>query len=511
MAKRKSKKSLLHRASKLTKPQMLLASLLVAGLAGAVVLWAQAAERPLVLWPHIYYQGGSYGNAQDIEQADEFVATGLDFDNAGPRTADQFLRQRGIKSFDGNLRTIIKDMREVKKTDAQILVAIENYLKKDHVKNDSNLIGFIVLDDYKDDKNDVKALLPQVRALVVKANKTAATKRAVICPFSGGPLDRVDGNLHDNQADIDDYVTRALSNYSPDGCDLVSFYIYGGNGHNADFYDWDMSKQLPRLKKELSKKGWNERLQPLIGTPQTFLHADYPTPSTSQMATQTEAFCKQGAVAIWAYTWYNTPTGTNLANTPSLRAGLEDGLERCRRIWPKPLTGNQLYNAGFEKLVTGNVSHSAVRHLHKWVVNDKRDAKQINGTVHKGDGDLQDGAVHKGDGALQVWDKSNKDGVSATQLIRQIPGAKRYTFSGFYRRSIGSDKQALYLDYLDKDFQRIGEPAIAHTTVGPSVWKLLTVSRTVPSGTAYVRVIIYSAIAAESRYNWDSIRLVPSF
>lgn len=487
---RKIKKRLLKKLPKFSKLKLLLIVLVFGGVGAAVIAISRAANRPLVSWPQIYYQAGTYGITRNDDDARLFLATELDFNNAGPRAENHYTRELGIKSFDGRLRLLIHQ----DKTDAAIIQDVRNYLNQDNVKNDAGLIGFILLDDYQ---KDVRRLLPRVRSLVQESNRISPVKRAVICPFSGGPL--LPNGVRTPDQNTENYINRAISNYHPDGCDLVSFYIYSG-GPNGRAYDWSMAHLMPYLKSKLRAKGWDERRQPLIGTPQTFHHADWALPTPAQMEMQTEGFCQHGAVAIWGYTWYNDVAAQTLSNSENLRAGLERGINRCKRIWPKPLTGNQLYNSGFEAEISGEVGFSSVRVLRKWVVNNNRKVVRVN-----------HGQLHRGEYMLASRDNSGTEGLAATQVLEHIPGAKSYTLSAFYRWGSGPAAQNLYLDYLDSNFRRIDEPTIGRTTAGTAAWKFLSVSRRVPGGTKYVRVIIYSNINDVSAYNWDTTRLVPTF
>jgi hypothetical protein len=92
---------------------------------------------------------------------------------------------------------------------------------------------------------------------------------------------------------------------------------------------------MPEMLAELRLRGWDPATTPLIGSPQAW---EGVPPSAAQIREQTAAFCAYGAQSIIAFTWRNfPPTGPKaepeLANSPSMRAGLSEGMQDCRQIW----------------------------------------------------------------------------------------------------------------------------------------------------------------------------------
>jgi hypothetical protein len=110
-------------------------------------------------------------------------------------------------------------------------------------------------------------------------------------------------------------------------------------------------------------------------------------------------------------------------------------------------------------------------------------------------------------GSYGMRQKDPSDGHAAvTQLVRAAPGVN-YSVEVQARRVSGSTEQVVYLDFLNKDFQRI-----THKTVGTgtaTTWGVRKVEATSPSGTRYVRAILYGpgSAGAASSFDLDAVQV----
>jgi hypothetical protein len=82
----------------------------------------------------------------------------------------------------------------------------------------------------------------------------------------------------------------------------------------------------------------------LIGIVQAFggerndmLGYDFRTPTASDIALQSESFCKAGASGIAYYAWYSSGIAGlhSPANNPTIAQGVREGIAGCQRIWGK--------------------------------------------------------------------------------------------------------------------------------------------------------------------------------
>src|SRR5579884_2158537 len=94
----------------------------------------------------------------------------------------------------------------------------------EQVKSDRGLAGFWILDDYP--HGDVTPILRVIRQLVSQSNAETGLRRPTVCGV-GGNLDAKrtprDPRFRPDRA----YTDAALTNVSPEFCDLVSPYLYG--------------------------------------------------------------------------------------------------------------------------------------------------------------------------------------------------------------------------------------------------------------------------------------------
>lgn len=144
---------------------------------------------------------------------------------------------------------------------------------------------------------------------------------------------------------------KSLRNYSPQWCDAVAIYSYAPAFFApivppVPIVEWDMRSTLPYVLATLKSKGWDPTRQPLIGMPGAFGYEPRTgrawqgqfaqpewryAPTRDQLATQINAFCSAGAIAILPYVWNDGSPGTveELFNSPRLEAGLTLGTQKC--------------------------------------------------------------------------------------------------------------------------------------------------------------------------------------
>lgn len=199
---------------------------------------------------------------------------------------------------------------------------------------DGSIVGYWVLDDWP--RADIHRLLEQIHSLVAEANQSSIFPRPTICGF-GGLLDEKRGPSAPFVTDTH-YFSMAITNFSPNACDIVALYPYASNRVNGPaFIDWSMSRLLPEEFELLRARGWNPQKHALIGVPQAFGYSPSGggrrvLPRAVDVATQSAAYCRAGAIALLAYTWHDSNTGPmELYNSPDLVNGLRQGVQTCRQ------------------------------------------------------------------------------------------------------------------------------------------------------------------------------------
>jgi uncharacterized protein YkwD len=97
--------------------------------------------------------------------------------------------------------------------------------------------------------------------------------------------------------------------------------------------------------------------------------------------------------------------------------------------------------------------------------------------------------------------------ISVGQLVAATAG-KTYAFSAKVRRVSGGSAQAVYLDFLNASYSRIGRSTITPGT--STTFHDVTRNVVAPTGTAFVRVTIYGYQGSNnyaSTYDWDEVTL----
>jgi hypothetical protein len=218
-----------------------------------------------------------------------------------------------------------------------LVAQVTNYLNAN--KNDPLIAGYYILDDWP---GNVKNALQRITAAV----RTITPTKPTVCAFVG-ILDFWQSSDHSGapftaHAAFD----RAIANYSPAGCDIADFYVYGvpgvipfTNPHCVppSDVDWDGSGFYPYMKAALTARGWVPSMGWMI-SPQTFTSGnscdnDYPEPTMASIELQTTSACQAGATSTLAYIYDQWGQGKYLANQISWRTGYANGLAACRNIW----------------------------------------------------------------------------------------------------------------------------------------------------------------------------------
>jgi hypothetical protein len=201
-----------------------------------------------------------------------------------------------------------------------------------HLRGNSAIAGFYILDDYP---GDIADILSQIHGLVTDDNRNEPAPRATMCSFGA----MLDTRQQSQQAWTSDhsYYQKAITNFSPGACDFVALYPYAPPGAQENQVDWSMGQLLPYMLNQLSARGWTPSGQPLIGTPQAFgypAQQRYP-PSGADLRTQADAFCQGGARSLVAYAWNDSYEGAKLelSNDADMRTGFAQAVGDCQRAW----------------------------------------------------------------------------------------------------------------------------------------------------------------------------------
>jgi hypothetical protein len=320
---------------------------------------ALTSPAAFALWPNVSGRLGSY-NVQTEQEVADMAGDGLTaviindedipgmdaaMESAGVRTVDTYpwvlIADYGCSDyFYGQATTCqISDS-----TSAWILSQLQAHLAAQ--QGNSNVIAYWILDDYPG--ADLSSLLQKMHDLIVASNHdpSASFSRPAICGVGGSIAPLSDTHITDADPIMHGFK-QALINFRPSYCDIVALYLYAGNmgyGYPKDpsQYDWSMTYLLPAILKDLEGAGWSSSTEPLVALPQAFGYDDWITPTGADLATQMTAYCKAGAVALFAYSWeddypvYNPNNPyLELFNSEDLRTGLQSGFTQCRTYWPQ--------------------------------------------------------------------------------------------------------------------------------------------------------------------------------
>lgn len=153
-----------------------------------------------------------------------------------------------------------------------LLAAVTAHLKQ--VKTNQLIIGYWVLDDWVQwDAGSARQLLIRIHNLIQRYTPG----RPTICGFGA------DVYPSGNASGWSDWLA---SNFSPQGCDMVGFYLYTPSllattpTPSPDIYDWSMSAVLPAMFASLQQRGWSIAKEPLVGIGQAFGGGPWSTRTT---------------------------------------------------------------------------------------------------------------------------------------------------------------------------------------------------------------------------------------
>jgi uncharacterized protein YkwD len=152
-------------------------------------------------------------------------------------------------------------------------------------------------------------------------------------------------------------------------------------------------------------------------------------------------------------------------------------------------------NAGFASAVTAGVAFSSVRTLNRWHTH----------ASSGGSSAVRAASASAGSYGLRQVDP-DPGNVSATQLVLASHGVN-YRIGVNARRLSGATQQVVYLDFINKDFGRI--KAVTVAAAATSSWQTITVGEVAPSGTRYVRAILWGSGTSghKSTCDFDVVRL----
>ena len=137
------------------------------------------------------------------------------------------------------------------------------------------------------------------------------------------------------------------ANFSPQGCDMVGFYLYTPEfpdttpAPSPNVYDWSMSAVLPAMFASLQQRSWSIAKEPLIGIAQAFggprdQTDQSVTPSPKDIETQSRSFCEHGATGLTFYAWNGSgfgPATQTPMNNSEIETGIRSGIAACKQYW----------------------------------------------------------------------------------------------------------------------------------------------------------------------------------
>jgi len=308
---------------------------------GCSVLWLILAESTIAAlgenqWPVLAGRIGPYGGIATIQEAEKLSADGFTLTLPSSYAPELLatLRTHRIAYIDAYFWELIRQtclaQNEIaSQTDCEISdrerEAIASQARKhlEQIAADTNVAGFWILDDYP---GSISPTLKMLHDLVARANSTANLQRPTICG--------VGGNLDVNKSHDRRYMNRALTNISPDACDLVSPYLYAVDSkNNPKLVDWSMRKAIPYLHHALKQKGFNMSSPLLVPILHAFsTDSGYVMPRPQDIVAQVKAYSKERPIAFLFFTWQSQDADQSYANNPVIRDGVQQGAAYFRTL-----------------------------------------------------------------------------------------------------------------------------------------------------------------------------------
>ena len=284
-------------------------------------------------WVDLAGRIGPYGGIQTVQDAEQLNADG--FTLVLPSSYDPkllaALAHHGIKYIDNYMWQLIyqacrqqNDFRRAQhqvaacelSTEEQEAIASQTRNHLEAISSDHSVAGFWILDDYP---GQISPTLKTIHSLVAHANAAAGLHRPTICG-AGGILDMKNMSRRISRR----YLNLALSNITPEGCDLVSPYLYAASSdNNPDLVDWSMHKTIPYLIRTLKDRQFNVSsplLLPLLHAFSTSNH--YVMPRPQDIVAQTKAYAKVKPVALLFFTWQSADAEQSYSNNAVIREGV---------------------------------------------------------------------------------------------------------------------------------------------------------------------------------------------
>jgi hypothetical protein len=205
----------------------------------------------------------------------------------------------------------------------------------DTVGSNPDISGMWLLDDWY---GNMLPQLEHIHSMVQASNLKYHVNRPTMCGFSG-TLDYKNPNTGTTfPQTAHQYFDRALNNYSPQSCDIVSPYVYGVLPYqDTTGSDWAMTNLMPYVISSFEAKGWNPNKAYMVFMAHTYSDSANATgwhialPTASEVETQVSGACRGGAVGIMPFDWDYKQDGTQrLYNTAQLRQGYAAGIQDCR-------------------------------------------------------------------------------------------------------------------------------------------------------------------------------------
>lgn len=219
-----------------------------------------------------------------------------------------------------------------------LLATIASHLRQ--VENNPLIMGYWVLDDWVQwDAGSAKTILPKIYQLI----QQYTPGYPAICGFGGNI------GLHQRYS----WKDWIADNFSPQGCDMVGFYIYTFTlpdtltPSSPDAYNWSMEGVLPAMFASLKKRGWRIDKEPLLGIGQAFggpkaqVNDYWITPTAQDIEMQSLSFCEHGATGLAFFAWdsstFDPDTRTPL-NSSQITRGIGQGIASCKQYWKQQVS-----------------------------------------------------------------------------------------------------------------------------------------------------------------------------